>query len=152
MKEDEELYKNEYAKQLLKSGDPFKAALVIFPDNVSRALRVANEWATCSVVRSKMDELISSASDECDFLPTKADLSRIVWDKLNHESTSNDDFTKMAKLYAEVRGFIEKPQTNIQQNNISQTNNNIMVIKDKGTNDEWETKLRRQQEKLVNGS
>jgi len=146
---DEEL-KAEYARLLLKISDPFKAALQLFPDNTSRALRVANEWPTDSEVIAAQAELLEEGG-ELSFLPTKADFARHLWDKMQEERLSPEDYAKLGKLYADVRGFIEKPQTTINNNN-NVTNNRVMVVRENGSDEDWEAKLRKQQDNLTNAS
>ncbi len=146
----EEELKAEYARLLLKITDPFKAALQLFPDNTSRALRVANEWPTDPEVVAAQSELLEE-DGELSFLPTKADLARNIWDRMQNERVSPDDYAKLGKLYADVRGFIEKPQTNVSVNN-NVTNNRVMVVRENGTDEDWEAKLRKQQENLTNAS
>ena len=45
---------------------------------------------------------------ELSFLPSKADLARSLWERAHTASTDNDDFTKMARLYAEIMDFVPK--------------------------------------------
>ncbi len=146
---DEQL-KAEYAKLLLKITDPFKAALQLFPDNTSRALRVANEWPTDPEVVAAQAAFLDE-DGELSFLPTKADLARNIWDRMQNERICPDDYAKLGKLYADVRGFIEKPQSNVNVNN-NVTNNRVMVVRENGTDEDWAAKLRKQQEKLTNAS
>jgi len=147
---DEEL-KAEFARLLLKSpSDPFKAALMLFPDNTNRALRVANDWPADPEVMAAQAALLEE-DGELSFLPTKADFARKIWDKMDEERLAPEDFAKLGKLYADVRGFIEKPQTNIN-NNVNNVTNRVMVIRESESNDDWEAKLRKQQEDLTNAS
>lgn len=146
---DEEL-KAQYARLLLKVDDPFKAALHLFPDNTSRALRVANEWPNDPEVVAAQAELLDE-DGEISFLPTKAAFARKIWDRMEEERIAPEDFAKLGKLYADVRGFIEKPQTNIN-NNVNNVNNRVMIIRETGTDEDWEAKLRKQQEDLTNAS
>jgi hypothetical protein len=143
----DEEYKVEYARQLLKTPkDPFKAALVLFPNNTNRALRVANEWPQDIVVRNAQNELIENEG-ELAFLPTKGELARSVWDRMQSEWVATDDFGKLGKLYADVMGFIEKQNTNVNVGvNVS---NRVMIVKDNGNDEQWEAKLQAQQAKLI---
>lgn len=146
---DEEL-KAEYARLLLKHSDPFKAALQLFPDNTSRALRVANEWPNDPEVMAAQADLLDE-DGELSYLPTKADFARNLWDKMQEDRIAPEDYAKLGKLYADVRGFIEKPQTTINNNN-NVTNNRVMVVRENGSDEDWEAKLRKQQEGLTNAS
>lgn len=130
--------------------DPFKAALALYPDDTPTALRIAHEWPKDRAVMSALRARIQD-TDEEDYLPTKAELARKVWAKMDSGSIDADEFAKLARLYGEVRGFIEKPTTNIN-NNTQNLMQPVMVVKDNGTDDEWERKLAAQQGKLVEAS
>lgn len=150
-KEDEN--KTAFAVEFLKSpNDAFKAALNVFPSDTGRALRAAHEWPKDAFVLAEQERL-SSEHGEGAFLPTKSDLSRAIWERLTPTEgvnrVSHDDFVKLARLYAEVRSFIVKPETNV---NVAVTTNKVMVVKDLGSNEEWEMKAAKQQRELVNVS
>ena len=139
----EEDYKKAFASEYFKNpSDPFKIACVLFPDNTNLALRVANEWPSDSFVLACLDAL--SDND----MPTEVDLCRKVWNKMEFTSDAKD-FATLAKLYAEIRGFIKKQES--AQVNV-QVNNKVMVVKDHGTDEQWESKLIRQQTALANGT
>lgn len=139
--------KKQFAELLLRSpDDPFKAALTLFPENTARALRVATEWPNDPEVRTFKKE-INNKSDQMEFLPGKAEFCRLIWERMQNAYDA-EDFAKIAKLYAETRGFIEKavPVTNV---NVQQ--NRVMIVKDHGDDNAWESKLKEQQRALVNG-
>lgn len=150
MKNESEL-KEQFAKILLKNPEnPFEAALKIFPEDVNTALQIATEWPADPLVINATNDILED-EDELSFLPNKAKLARHIWGKLDGEYICNEDYVKLAKLYAEVLGFIEKPQTNINAN-ISAVSNRVMIVKESGSNDEWEQKLLQQQQKLQSES
>lgn len=96
-----------FAVELLKTpSDPFRAALSVFSKNTNKALRVANEWPADPFVISEIKRL--KEEGELSFLPSKADLARSLWERAHSERTCNDDFTKMARLYAEIMDFVPK--------------------------------------------
>ena len=111
------LLKLEFAKYLLKLGDSFQAAREIYPNDLSLALRVSNEWPEDPVVLTAKEDLKGETNDGLDLLPTKTDMCASVWRKAHDENTSPDEYTKMMRLYAESRGFIEKPSANINIDN-----------------------------------
>jgi len=96
-----------------------KAALQMFPDNTNFALRVAVEWPESEDVQSIAGELVEDDDGGLKHLPTKVELCRSVWNKAHLQETDTEDFTKLCKLYAELRTFIEKPGTQIQITNNS---------------------------------
>ena len=109
-----------FAKLLLKLREPFKAALELFPDDTGTALQVAHDWPKDPVVIA-IKNGVYDAVDEMDLLPTKAELARGIWDKMQGDLYP-DDYVKLGRLYADVRGFIEKPGTNINVDNKIQNN------------------------------
>lgn len=108
--------KYQFAKMLLGGVEPFKAALKLFPDNTNRALRIANEWPVDIEVEQLTDKIIAEEGEE-QFLPNRAELARSVWDRMHHQFTMIEDFTKLGKLYADVMGFIQKPTVTVNTQN-----------------------------------
>lgn len=146
--EDDEAHKTAFAVAFLKTpDDAFKAACTVFPDDMGKALRAAHTWQKDSFVVYEMERLTGEDGEDA-FLPGKAELCRKIWSKLNKEFVDNEDFTKLAKLYADVRGFIQKADTTV---NVAVVNK-VMVVKDLGSNEEWESKAERQQRELLNVS
>lgn len=152
--EDEE--KAAYAALLLKGTDPFEAALKLFPDNTNRALRIAHEWPRDPAVKACCEKM-SEGDGELAFLPNKAALARDVWDRMKGAKYAGgvvvpptaEEYAKLAKLYAEIRGFIEKPQTNVNVNNtVVQRVVEVPVFQ---SDADWEAAAARQQhESLAN--
>lgn len=139
--------KKAFAAALLKSpDDPFKAALDAFPEQTSFALRVAQTWPNDAEVKKLLQELRDSGAD-LEALPTKADWLREIWDKARN-TVDPDDFQKLMKLYGDGRGFIEKPQTNINAQT-AVVNSGVMIVPNHGSDADWEKKLAAQQEKLI---
>jgi len=149
---EEQALKVEFARMLLKTPEEaFKIALLMFPNNNNRALRVAMEWPTDEVVKAAQTELLNESGEDA-FLPTKAEFARELLDKMHAAWIATEDYIKVAKLYADIRGFVQKP---VQQTNIDLSNkvqNNVMIIKENGSDDEWEKGLREQQAALIDVS
>lgn len=100
--------KTAFAAELLKTpNDPFKAALAVFDPDTGRALRAAHEWPNDPFVIAEQARL-SEERGELSFLPTKADLARSLWERAHANTTTNDDFTKMARLYADIMDYVPK--------------------------------------------
>ena len=105
---DESELKKAFAGELLRTpADPFRAALAVFGANTNKALRVANEWPSDGFVIDEVKRL-KVEQGELAFLPSKADLARAVWERAHAKETEDDDFTKMARLYAEILDYIPK--------------------------------------------
>lgn len=143
--------KEQFAELSLREPDAFKVALVIFPNDTGRALRIANEWPNDEQVKAFRQSFVDAEEDgETAFLPTKAEACRLAWNIARDAEKMTEDRLKALKLYGEMRGFIEKPAavSVTQNNNVAMR---VLVVKDYGTNDDWETALRQQQKKLING-
>jgi hypothetical protein len=135
--------KKAFAAALLQHpNNAFEAALSIVPDT-GRALRIYTEWTNDPVVIEERNKLTEDC-EELDLLPDKAKLAKEIWDRMV-ECRSPEDFGKLAELYGKVRGFIEKPSPNVQNNF---TSNKVMVVTNNGSNEQWAEKLERQQRAL----
>lgn len=143
--------KERFAELSLRESDAFKVALVLFPNDTGRALRIANEWPNDPQVQTLRASFVDAEEDgETAFLPTKADAARLAWNIARDADKMTEDRLKALKLYSEIRGFIEKPQVTVN-NNTQNVAMRVLVVKDHGSNDDWERTLRQQQKRLVNG-
>lgn len=103
-----------FARLNLKLNDSFLAALEVFPNANNIALRASHEWPTDPDVIAATADIIAEEGDLS--LPTKNDLIKQAWKVLEDSAKYPDIYAKLLKPYAEIRGFVEKPQTNIQNN------------------------------------
>ena len=143
-----DILKDAFAAALLRSpDDPFGAALTIFGTDTRRALVASQEWVHDLYVLQKQAELLEKFGED-EFLPSKATLARNVF---TLATTTKDAKDRIAayKLYADIRGMIEK-QTAIA--NVTVNNNRVMVMRDHGTDDDWEEVAKKQQTKLIEHS
>jgi len=125
----------------------FQAALTITSDT-GEALKMAHKlWDSPQVIEAQK-QIRTLANDELDFIGTKADFAREVLE-CARKSWDGDVQHKFYKLYAEVRGFISKADTNV---NVQVNNNKVMIVKDLGSNEEWERRAAEQQRKLIDVS
>uniref|UniRef100_A0AAU7YTF4 Terminase small subunit n=1 Tax=Stenotrophomonas phage vB_SmaS_QH3 TaxID=3229738 RepID=A0AAU7YTF4_9CAUD len=144
-----------YAALLLKERDPFKAALQLFPDNTNRALWVANHWPNDDEVKAEQTRLSNEEGDS--FLLSKREFLQDIEQRMRGTVYPNgavipptpEEYAKLAKLYADVRGFIEKPQTNVNVNNIMQRVVEVPVFQSES---EWEAAAAKQQRELLNNA
>lgn len=144
----EEDFKKAFAAALLECPDePFKAALELFPDDTAFAFQIANKWPLDSIVIAHKKELQGDEEFQTSLLLTKTELFKNVELRLKRINDP-ETYVKLAKSYSDMRGFTPKQE---QQVNVSVVTNKVMVVKDHGTNDEWEIKLMQQQTDLCNG-
>ena len=144
---DELAQKKQFAIELLKDpSKPFIAACAVFRDDTGTALKIAGRWPTDPDVLRFQAEAVDAVGD-MHFLPTKAEAARLAFSMASDDKATRDDRLRALRLYADIRGFIEK-QSPIINNNIL-TNNKVMVVKDHGSVDAWEDRLMQQQSKLI---
>jgi hypothetical protein len=148
--------KKEFAALLIREVDPFKVGNILFPENINRALKVANFWPNDPEVKAEIAKL-KKESGGIACLPDKTDLARDIWVKMQGMILPNgtvvpllaDDYAKLAKLYAEVRGFIDKTP--------AATNVNVILPKaievpTFNSDEEWATAAEKQQREILNVS
>ena len=142
--------KKKFAFILLEEKNPFKAALRLFPEdeeNTGEALRIAHTWPGDEDVLKYQEKFIEEGLD-LKLLPSKAELAKDVWDRMQ-SFVADEDYVKLAKLYADIRGFIEKPGTQVNVQNVS---NKVMVVREKENDEIWGKGLIEQQERLISES
>lgn len=135
-------------KMLRPDADPYKIAFAMFPSNNNRAIWVAAHWPNDPEVLSIQQNIRDSDSTGESFLPTEIDFKMAIWERMKR-SFDDSDFAKLAKLYAESNGFIKKEASVNVTNNVIPK---VIVIRDHGNLDEWESAAKKQQQELVNVS
>lgn len=144
----DESLKPVYAGFLIEEPEPFQAALRMFNGNenqVGMALWVAQNWQHDPVVVSEMKRLIDSGEAE-ESLPGKTDLLRQVWKWTTGESRMEDKL-KAARLYAEMRDYL--PKQGASQQVAVTVAPTVMVVRDFGSDADWEKQLKQQQDELI---
>lgn len=145
-----------YASLLLTERDPFKAALALFPNNTNRALWVAVNWSKDQEVKAEQARLVDEESDS--FVLSKRELLQDIEQRMkgttypngNVVPTTADEYAKLAKLYADIRGFIDKPAAvNV---NTSVIVPRAIEVPTHGTNEQWEIAAETQQRELLSVS
>lgn len=145
--EQEKAYKKKYAEILIRTPDPFKAALELLPENTTWAAWIAKYWPKDPEVIAERDSLKKSnfASED---LPDKKDLCRAIWDKMQGPCLP-DDYAKLAKLYAEINSMIEKPGPGVVAQIIVPK---VIEVPNHGTDSQWEAIAEKQQKDLLSVS
>ena len=142
--------KREFALRYLEyRRDANKAAARVFPYDIAARCAATLDLPFDPLVNEEIDELLAKFGYE-HFLPGKHELASRILDVAD-AATDADDKTKALKLYADVMGFVEKPGT-VVNNNLTNTVNRVMVLRDHGTADEWEARLVEQQKRLAHVS
>lgn len=126
----------------------FAAALSVTADT-GKALIMANKWLDDPIVIAEQTKLTKGADEgDLNFIGTKADFAREILETAR-SAWDLEAKHKFYKLYAEARGFIVKEGTNV---NVNVQNNRVMVVKDLGSDADWESKAQKQQRALIDVS
>ena len=138
--------KRRFAELLVKNQDsPTMAALALFPDDEEMFAEAAANWIHDPEVIKAYEEAKQANKTNDDDLLTKSQLAREVEKRLQ-AAEKPTEYTQLARLYAELRGFIEKPQPS--------TNVNVAIPKAieipvYGNSEDWEKTAQKQQRGLV---
>lgn len=130
--------KKEYGIALAKQGAmdlsaAFKAGCEVFPDNTNRALWVAHNWLNDAVVVAARDLYADSVRKEPEILDKDqfasrvlecAEEKRLAADGKLYPAIEAKDKLGFLRLYAEIKGYVGKNETN---NSFNFTNNSMQV-------------------------
>lgn len=143
-------HKREFALRYLEyRRDAVKAASRLFPYDIAARSAATIDLPYDPVVNEEVERLLAEYGHE-HFLPGKHELAAKIYD-VAEAASDTDDKVKALKLYADVMGFVEKPGT-VVNNNLSQTVNKVMVLRDHGNEETWEARLIEQQRRLAHVS
>jgi len=151
--QDQEKYKKQFAQQLLKLQDPFKAALSVFPqeENLNFALKIANEWPNDFEVLEAKSELLTEGFKVHDKEQLRAELIDELRGIVKNTQEFATDRVRAAEAVGKLAALIEKPETNINAN-VQNVTNRVMIVREQSTTEEWEANLLKQQDALTNAS
>ena len=145
--------KRKFAKALLKHTDKLEAAKVAFcpplcpKDDLGLLLHYANYLPNDMQVLEATKEILAE-TDEKEFLPTRRELVARL-ERIADDSKDNDQVMKAVKMIADICGHVSKPGSGDTVSITQIDNSKVMVIKDHGTDEEWEVKAKAQQKKLI---
>lgn len=144
-------YKTRFAEELLRNPDqPFLAAQAVFGTDTGKALYISSNWLNDPFVEDEKIRLVKAKGQRA-FLPTKEDYAREVWRLAMAERTPIEDKRYLLSLYGDVMGYkqrAEQPGIAVNVNN----HNRVMIVKDHGSDADWELQAQRQQHRLANES
>lgn len=152
--QDDELeLKIKFADAWLRNpNNAFEAALTVTKGEPSKALCMSSDWIYDNEVLQLKAELVEKYGEEY-FLPSKAAMLQDIYTRAR-KTPQNDDYVKLMKLAADMRGMLsDKSNVNI---NTTITQNKVMIVPTfvdsagKLLDDNaWEQKLIQQQQRLV---
>lgn len=143
-------YKEQFAQFLEDGFSPFVAAMRLWPNDVSLASVVQSTWPADPFVEAVRERIQAEKKAKTEPAGKSAQIMRIT-NRLDR--LTDDNYLKAERLIAEMSGHIEKaapPSVNID--NRQQVVERVLVVRDHGTDDEWETKMMAQQNKLIEGN
>jgi len=152
--------KLQFARSLFECpGNAFAAANKVFPDNISLACKYAFEWIDDPEVLQEIDNIKNNKPNiEVNFTVkpddpselTKEDAIRLAWEIANDSNEMGKDRVAALKLFAEINNFL--PDKTINKNIKSEvtTTNKVMIVKDHGSDEDWENKLLNLQKDMIN--
>lgn len=135
-----------FAEQLLRLNDPMRAAIAIFGEREGmRCFTISQTWPIDTEVKQLTKDLVEEHGLE-HFLPTKVEVAKGIVEIVQRYSENPDLKLRAYKQYAELMDFMPKPATAAINLNVGV---GVMVIRDHGSDGDWETKARAQQAKLI---
>jgi hypothetical protein len=139
--------KKQFASALyLEPGNPFKAALSVFPEDTGSACLYAVQWKDDPEVWDEIERL--SKSPDINSIPDKTQVAKAAWD-LATTCFEGKDRIAALRLLSEILGFM--PDKTINKNITEKSEfNKVMLVKDHGDNADWEKQLLAQQARLTN--
>lgn len=141
----EEEQKRAFAAALLRTpDDPVKAAFASIP-STGLAIQAAKLWLTDPIVVAEKIRLIETNGLKS-FLATKEEQAKDIYQMATDTRIDEEVRLKAHRLYAEILGHIEKPQLLPPSLTV---NTGVMLVRDHGTNEEWEQKAILQQKTLI---
>lgn len=135
--------KEQFAELSMREENPFKVALLVYPNDTGKALRISKEWPGDPDVVTFVQSF-KEAAEEFEFHPTKEQFARKL---LNNAELMLTIDPQTAHRYHESYRKMRWPDSNVQIND-NRMVNNIMVIKDHGNAEQWEAKTLAQQRRL----
>lgn len=140
----DEVTKTKFAEAFLRTKNHVTAGIETLRGDMGSILQASVDLLHDPFVLSAMDQL-KEEKGELSFLPSKADIAR---DLIKRAEDANDDnAVKLYGLVADLLGYREKPGSS--STNVAVTVAPVMVMKDHGTDEEWQAKAAAQQAKLV---
>lgn len=134
------------AKEPIKNPDAaFRAAVKAFPGENGKAWQYYLQFFNDFEVQAMVAQVIIEA-DPVELLPTKEELCVRIMTAADQAAETRDKL-KGYELLAEIMGF--RPKENKPAVNVSVQQNKVMVVRDFGGEDAWETALVDQQAKLL---
>lgn len=136
--------KQKFVELWLELDDPFKAGCQVWPDDIQKACFAGSQFPKQAEYLQLKHEL-ENGDYLLSKLPTKAKLLEDIYLRMQR-CRFPEDYEKLARLYAQVSGFIEKPTEKKKAPTVQASN--VMKVRDFGENQSWEDYAAVQQRNL----
>ena len=142
-----ESQKRMFARHLLTTNDPILAGKRTFPKENGKAIQAAEGWISDPIVEHECERLKRVDDDvSATKLPSKDEYAKFLWKNAKSAKTSDEKW-KFAKLFAETKGFLEKPIDSTAEKQEIPVNK-VMVVPSADSRKEWEDQISDQQDNL----
>ncbi len=142
--------RKKFALELVRNNDDgFAAARIVFPTNLGAVFWYGNNWQSDEVIAAERDRLLKQGGEDLSDEDLRNKLVRALLNIVEDASTAPEDVAKAANAIGELKGLIHKPNPIFNQTVQAPR---VMVVRSHGSNEEWEAKLRKQQDDLINAA
>jgi hypothetical protein len=140
---DTEKLKAAYAELLLfRPDNAFAAAQQLFRNDAGKALYAAQNWPNDAYVLKVQEQLLDERGEDA-FSITRSNLARMV--QTEADSCHDKDIKlKYLKFLAELKGWI-----GTESKGSTITAQNVMIVQNNGSDQDWERAAQAQQEQLI---
>lgn len=137
---------NEYARICLTSLDRYKAALELADGNQYDAMAISHHWAN-SYELEKIIKQMKQDPRAIREIASKFDVAQLYWSIASSFGVDAKDRITAAKEFAAIAGIYDQKAGGSTNINVGSA---VMIVKDFGTQENWEAQAAIQQSKLVN--
>lgn len=127
--------------------NPHGIAMQLFGQRPLFGQHVGTQWPREDWFKEACDKLIEEYGEEY-FLPSKAQIARELYNAARSNAWDTEAQLKYYKLYCEVMDYV-KGGAGVTVNQTNNTQTNVMLVRDVGSDEDWEEKTAAQQAKLV---
>lgn len=136
------------------SQEVFKVATEFCGTDYGAALRMTKDWPQDPDVIEECVRIGNSGVTVDEREKLKKEAIDILMKIARDDKKFTEDRIKALKEVGVISGIVQENKTNINVNNntLNVTQNRVMVVKDHGSDEDWELAALQQQERLVNES
>jgi hypothetical protein len=134
--------KKAFAKALIEHPDEhLKAGFLAFKNNAQLAMKASIQWVSDEIVCTEMKRLMGLTEPESN-LPTKEEHCEKLYKIFDSDLPLKDRLVASDQIM-KIQGFVNPDKGN------TTVNNKILIMSNSGTDEDWEKKIAKQQQDLV---